>query len=114
MPDVPEYTLLTVMAMLGVLVLELVVLRTGIFRTVQYWLSMAIVFGFQIPVDGWLTKLEDPIVIYNPSEMIGIRVPWDIPIEDFGFGFAMVTLAILGWRALLDRQARQLSRAEGE
>ena len=114
MSDVPEYTLLTVIAVLGVLVLELLVLRTGIFRTVQYWLSMAIVFGFQIPVDGWLTKLEDPIVIYNPSEMIGIRVPWDIPIEDFGFGFAMVTLAILGWRTLLDRQASQLSRAEGE
>ena len=91
----PEYTVLTVIAVLAVVALEIFVLRTGIFRTVQYWLAMLIVFAFQIPVDGWLTKLRDPIVIYNPSEMIGIRVPWDIPIEDFGFGFAMVTLAIL-------------------
>ena len=107
----PEYTILTVIAVLAVVALELFVLRTGIFRTVQYWLAMLIVFAFQIPVDGWLTKLRDPIVIYNPSEMIGIRVPWDIPIEDFGFGFAMVTLTILVWRSLLDRRAIQPGRA---
>lgn len=105
MTGVPEYTVLTVIAVLGTVALELFVLRTGIFRTLQYWLTMAIVFAFQVPVDGWLTKLRDPIVIYNPAEMLGIRVPWDIPIEDFGFGFAMVTLTILGWRTVLDRQA---------
>jgi hypothetical protein len=37
--------------------------------------------------------------------MLGIRVPWDIPIEDYGFGFAMVTLTLLVWRRLLDRRA---------
>jgi lycopene cyclase domain-containing protein len=67
-------------------------------------LSIAIVFAFQIPVDGWLTKLSAPIVIYNPDEILGLRVPWDIPVEDFGFGFAMVTLAILLWRRWLDRR----------
>ena len=55
-------------------------------------------------MDGWLTKLSNPIVIYNPSEFLGIRAPWDIPIEDFGFGFAMVTLAILLWRRAQMRQ----------
>jgi lycopene cyclase domain-containing protein len=103
---VGEYTVLTVIAVLATVALELLVLRTGIFRTAQYWLTMLIVFAFQVPVDGWLTKLRDPIVIYNPNEMIGIRAPWDIPIEDFGFGFAMVTLTILGWRTVLDRRAR--------
>ncbi len=111
--SVPEYTALTVIAVLAVIALELVVLRTGIFATAQYWLTMLIVFAFQIPVDGWLTKLRDPIVLYNPSEMIGIRVPWDIPIEDFGFGFAMVTLTILGWRTLLDRRAGTNTRSPG-
>jgi lycopene cyclase domain-containing protein len=86
-----------------VVLLELIWLRTGIFRTARYWFSMIIVFAFQIPVDGWLTKLENPIVIYNPEQMLGIRAPWDIPIEDFGFGFAMVTLAILLWRRWTDR-----------
>ena len=101
---VPEYTLLTGIAVLGVVALELWWLRTGIFRTVQYWCAMAIVFAFQVPVDGWLTKLSDPIVVYNEAEMLGVRAPWDIPVEDFGFGFAMVTLAILLWRRALQQR----------
>ena len=99
-----EYTVLTGCAVLAVVVAELVYFRSGIFRTAQYWWSIVIVFAFQVPVDGWLTKLSDPIVIYNPDEMLGLRAPWDIPIEDFGFGFAMVTLAILLWRRWLDRK----------
>ena len=102
----PEYTVLTVVAVVATVALELFVLRTGIFRTAQYWLTMIIVFGFQSLVDGWLTKLSAPIVIYHPDEMLGIRVPWDIPIEDYGFGFAMVTLTILLWRRLTDRSDR--------
>lgn len=94
----PDYPTLTVIAVLGVVALEVLWLRTGIFRTAQYWIAIAIVFAFQIPVDGWLTKLSDPIVIYNPDTMLGLRAPWDIPVEDFGFGFAMVTLAIMLWR----------------
>jgi lycopene cyclase domain-containing protein len=100
-----EYTLLTAVAVVAVVALELCWLRTGIFATAQYWITMAIVFAFQVPVDGWLTKLRDPIVIYNERQMSGVRMPWDIPVEDFGFGFAMVTLAILLWRHRLDRRA---------
>ena len=103
----PEYTVLTVLSVVAVVALELCWLRTGIFSTLQYWFSMAIVFAFQVLVDGWLTKLSDPIVIYNPDEMLGIRAPWDIPVEDFGFGFTMVTLAILFWRRHLARSTRR-------
>ena len=48
-------------------------------------------------VDGWLTKLSAPIVIYDESQTLGVRVPWDIPVEDYLFGFSMVTLTILLW-----------------
>ena len=106
----PEYTLLTGIAVVGVVLVELCWFRTGIFATLQYWVSMIIVFAFQIPVDGWLTKLSDPIVIYNPEQMLGIRAPWDIPIEDFGFGFAMVTLAILLWRRWFMRHPQREDR----
>lgn len=102
---VPEYTALTVIAVVATIALELAVLKTGIFRTAQYWLTMTIVFAFQVLVDGWLTKLSDPIVIYHPDQMLGIRAPWDIPIEDYGFGFAMVTLTIMLWRRLVDRSS---------
>jgi lycopene cyclase domain-containing protein len=96
----PEYTILTAISVVAVIAAELLWLRTGIFGTARYWLTMIIVWGFQIPVDGWLTKLSEPIVIYRESETIGIRFPWDIPIEDFGFGFSMVTLTILIWHRL--------------
>ena len=101
----PEYTVLTACAVVAVVVAELVYFKSGIFTTAQYWWSIVIIFAFQVLVDGWLTKLSAPIVIYDPKEMLGLRTPWDIPVEDFGFGFAMVTLAILLWRRRLDRRS---------
>lgn len=97
------YTAPAVVAVLVVIALELWVLRTGLFRQPVYWISMVIVVGFQIPVDGWLTKLSAPIVIYDEDHTSGIRFPFDIPIEDFLFGWAMVTAVLLLW----ERQRRQ-------
>jgi lycopene cyclase domain-containing protein len=91
------YTLPAAVAVIVVVVLELAVLRTGLFRRAAYWLSMAIVVGFQIPVDGWLTKLGAPIVIYDDTHTSGMRFPFDIPVEDFLFGFALVTAVLLLW-----------------
>lgn len=96
----PEYTVATLLTMLAVVLVEILWLRTGVFRTAQYWVSLLIMFSFQVLVDGWLTKLSDPIVIYAPESMLGVRFPWDIPVEDFGFGFAMLTLTIVIWKRL--------------
>ena len=93
----PEYSVLTLIGLIAIVAVELLWARTGIFRSPRYWSAMGIVFFFQIWVDGWLTKLSAPIVMYNPEEFLGIRFPWDIPIEDFGFGFAMVTLTMICW-----------------
>lgn len=101
---IPEYTILTGLSIIMVVCLELFIMRTGLFRTLQFWLAMGLVFFFQIWVDGWLTKLSAPIVNYHPEEFSGIRFPWDIPIEDFGFGFSMVTLTLVVWKRLTDRQ----------
>ena len=100
-----EYTIATAITVIAVIAIELFWLRTGIFRTAQYWVSLAIMFTFQVPVDGWLTKLSDPIVIYAPAPMLGVRFPWDIPIEDFGFGFAMITLTLIIWKHLTRNSA---------
>lgn len=110
----PEYTLLTIVAVMAVVAAELIYFKSGIFATAQYWWAMLIIFAFQIPVDGWLTKLSAPIVIYDPDEILGLRAPWDIPIEDFGFGFAMVTLAILLWRRWLDRRSPREEVRQGD
>jgi lycopene cyclase domain-containing protein len=91
-------------ATLAVGVLEFTVLRTGLFRRPAYWLSMLIVIGFQILVDGWLTKLSAPIVVYDNRQTSGIRFPLDIPIEDFFFGFALVTAVLLLWERQRERR----------
>ncbi len=91
------YTVPSVVSAVAVGVLELTVLRTGLFRRPAYWLSMLIVIGFQILTDGWLTKRSAPIVVYDDRHTSGIRFPFDIPIEDFLFGFALVTAVLLLW-----------------
>jgi len=93
----PIYPVLATVAAVVVVVLELAVLRTGIFRQWAYWVAMAITFGFMIPVDGWLTKLSAPIVIYEPSHTTGLRPIWDILAEEYLYAFALVTVVILVW-----------------
>jgi len=99
----PEYSVLAVLGAIATVLAELLWLRTGIFRTAQYWVSMGIVYFFHVLVDGWLTKLSAPIVIYDEGQITGLRVPWDIPVEDYLFGFAMITLTLMLWVRLGDR-----------
>jgi lycopene cyclase domain-containing protein len=103
----PEYTALAVLSVLATLAVERWWLRTA-----QFWLSMAIVLFFMVLTDGWLTKLSDPIVLYDESQTTGLRFPWDIPVEDFLFGFSMVTLTMLLWvrRTRLDGTAHGSNR----
>jgi lycopene cyclase domain-containing protein len=100
------YTVPAVVSVIGVCLLEIAVLRTGLFRRAAYWISMLIVLGFQIPVDGWLTKLSAPIVIYDQHHTSGLRFPLDIPVEDFLFGWALMTAVLLLWerQRLRDRK----------
>lgn len=98
------YTLPAVVSVVLVCLWELRVLRTGLFRKRAYWISVVIVLGFQIPVDGWLTKLTAPIVLYAPEHTVGFRFPWDIPVEDFLFGFSLITAVLLLWERQRDRQ----------
>jgi len=100
----PEYTALAVLSVVGTVLAEVLWLRTGIFRRAQYWIAMAIVYTFHVLVDGWLTKLSAPIVIYDEGRITGVRVPWDIPVEDYLFGFSMITLTILVWLRLGARE----------
>lgn len=103
----PLYATLSIAAALGVVALELLVLRSGIFRQPAYWLTMLIVYGFMIPVDGWLTKLSAPIVTYRDEDTSGIRPVWDILAEEFLYAFALLTLVILVW----DRAGRDERRS---
>ena len=92
-----EYTWASIVAVVAVVAVELLWLRTGLFGKLTFWISYAIILFFQVLVDGWLTKLSAPIVTYNPDRFSGIRVPFDIPVEDYLFGFALIVLTMLLW-----------------
>lgn len=99
---VPEYTVLAVAAVVGVAVAEVRAWRDGLFRSPSYWVTMGISFAFMVLVDGWLTKLSAPIVLYDPDHILRWRAPWDIPVEDYLFGWALLTWVLARWRRLGD------------
>ena len=94
-------------------VLDLGVLRTRLLATRQWWAAYAIVVAFQLLTNGWLTGRL--IVTYDPDAIIGSgTVPFlgdgriaYAPVEDLGFGFALVlaTCALwVWWGARLPRR----------
>jgi lycopene cyclase domain-containing protein len=91
------YPALAASAALVVIALELWGFRSGLFRERAYWVALAIVYAFMVPVDGWLTKLSAPIVMYRAEDTSGLRPVWDIPLEEFAYAFALLTLVILVW-----------------
>jgi lycopene cyclase domain-containing protein len=102
---VHEYTASAVTGVAAIISVEIFVLRTGLLRTRAYWIALAICYGFMIAVNGWLTKLSAPIVVYDRAATTGWRFPWDIPVEDYLFGFVLLTLAMLLWDAAARREA---------
>jgi lycopene cyclase domain-containing protein len=92
-----EFTVWSVVSVVAVASAELLWFKTGIFRRAQFWVAYAIILFFEVLVDGWLTKLTAPIVIYDPDEFSGWRFPWDIPVEDYLFGFSLIVLTLILW-----------------
>lgn len=107
----PIYPAMSIAAVVLVLVLELLVLRTGLLRQRAYWLAMVIVYFFMVLVDGWLTKLSAPIVLYNPDDVSGWRPVWDILAEEYLYAWAMLTLVLVCWEhAGRERPTEETSR----
>ena len=88
------YTELTVIAVLGALVLDLLLLRTRLVCRRAFWTTYAILAGFQLLVNGALTGLR--VVRYDPRTTLGLRLAW-APVEDLGFGFALILLTLSCW-----------------
>lgn len=91
------YTAGALLAIAVAVLMDLVVVRTGLLRTRLFWASYAIVVFFQLIVNGILTGLG--IVQYDPDVILGIRLAY-APIEDLGFGFGLVTLTLVAWTRL--------------
>ncbi|MGH9130833.1 MAG: lycopene cyclase domain-containing protein [Acidimicrobiales bacterium] len=106
-----EYSAAALAAAVAVVGCELFWWRSGIFKLRAYWASMAVVAVFQVAVDGWLTKVSDPVVTYDPNRITGLRLPPGIPVEDFAYGFALVTMATALWER---RGSEQLPKRASE
>lgn len=92
------YTLASFLSVVVVVIADKI-LSINLFRNKKYYFFLLIIFGFKLLVNGALTA---SIVMYNPAEITGIRL-FTIPIEDFGFGLSMVTLAVMVWEKTATR-----------
>lgn len=97
-----EYALLALISIIPAVLLD-IKLRTFLLRKREFWLFLLIIVFFKFLVNGFLTGKQ--IVVYNPSFFLGIRIG-SIPIEDFLFGFSMVTMSIIFWEYFKFREGR--------
>jgi lycopene cyclase domain-containing protein len=101
--EVKEYTILAVASALFVVWLDHK-LKTNVLRRRIFWVFLAVMYFFKTIVNGYLTWR--PIVIYGEPFYFGIRLG-TIPIEDYVYGFSLVTLSIVLWEYLMNRSQRQ-------
>jgi lycopene cyclase domain-containing protein len=100
------YSEIAVTAVVAVLLVDLLVLRTRMVTRKVFWASYAIVIVFQLLVNGVLTGRG--VVTYDPRVIWGPRIAY-APVEDLLFGFALVTLTLASWAAV-NRRAKIPSR----
>ena len=102
------YTQLAVLGVLLAIGWDLWVVRTRLLARRVFWMSYAIIVGFQLLTNGVLTGLR--IVRYDGEAIIGSTTPADgpppilgdgrilfAPVEDLMFGFALVVLSLSLW-----------------
>jgi lycopene cyclase domain-containing protein len=97
------YTAIAVVAVLAAVALDRWAARTRLTATGTWWAAYGIIVVFQLLTNGWLTGRG--IVRYDPDAIIGTdRVTLAgqgrlvfAPVEDLGFGFALVLTTCVVW-----------------
>jgi hypothetical protein len=102
------YTQLAVLGVALAIGWDLWLVRTRLLLRQVFWMSYAIIVGFQLLTNGVLTGLR--IVRYDGEAIIGSTTPEDgppailgdgrilfAPVEDLMFGFALVVLSLSLW-----------------
>jgi lycopene cyclase domain-containing protein len=88
------YTSLVLVAIAFTVINDLYILKTRLLTRKVFWTSYAIIIFFQLLTNGWLTSNE--IVTYSDDVILGVRIAF-APVEDLGFGFALVTNVMALW-----------------
>jgi lycopene cyclase domain-containing protein len=97
------YTAAAVVAVLAALLLDRWPARTRLTSTGGWWTAYGIIVVFQLLTNGWLTGRG--IVRYDPDAILGsgdVAFVGDgrlvyAPVEDLGFGFALVLTTCVAW-----------------
>jgi lycopene cyclase domain-containing protein len=106
------YTAIAVVAALAAVALDRWAARTRLTASGTWWAAYGIIVAFQLLTNGWLTGRG--VVRYDPDAIIGTdrvtllgegRLVY-APVEDLGFGFALVLTACVVW-AWLGRSAAE-------
>lgn len=108
MVETVTYTQLAILAVLLVILLDVGILKTRLLRRKTFWVAYVIIISFQFITNGLFTGLQ--IVKYQDFAIVGSSSPIDAPppligdgrlfyapIEDIGFGFALVVLSMSLW-----------------
>lgn len=98
-----SYTAVCLAAVVTAVVADRWLLRSRLTSSSTWWLAYAIILVFQLLTNGWLTGRG--IVTYSNAAIIGSgRVSFlddgrlaFAPIEDVGFGFALVLCTCAVW-----------------
>lgn len=97
------YTAIALVAALTAVAVDRWAARTRLTTSGTWWATYGIIVVFQLLTNGWLTGRR--IVRYDPSAIIGNdrvtligngRLGY-APVEDLGFGFALVLATCVVW-----------------
>lgn len=76
------------------------ILGTQVTARRAYWIFMVIMMSGEMIVNGFLSAR--PVFLYNRSHLSGLYLG-TIPVEDFFFGFAFITVVVVLWEVLKTR-----------
>lgn len=94
-----EYTILAAASVIIAAGVDLF-LGTKLFGSKKFWVFWVVMFVLIFIVNGYLTWR--PIVTYGEKYYLGIRI-FTIPVEDFIYGFSLITMNITLWEFFTKR-----------
>lgn len=98
-----EYTILAVVSVIAVVIVDRL-LQVRLLARKEFRIFIAVMFGFTLLANGYLTAR--PVVLYGEQFFMNLRL-WTIPLEDFLYGFSLITLTIILWEYYKRRESQR-------
>jgi lycopene cyclase domain-containing protein len=96
-----EYTILAALSVAAVIAVDML-LGTRLVLKKKFWVFWVVMFAIIFIVNGFLTWR--PVVTYGSEFYLGIRL-FTIPVEDFLYGFSLLTGNIVIWEYYTAKRA---------